>query len=382
MHRIAERRNVIGKIPLNSRHFAAIKTALIQLCAGDCGSAIQSAIPFILVHTIFLAANEIHFCCISFVITFFDSVEETAENIHTQLHHTDICVNHTQKQRKLKGNSASNTHYTARSDQNHTTYTQEGESPNMDKWVITPGLPENSVSVCAVSDSTAAIRTQQALKKLGIEVIPVREHALLPKPCASHPDMLLCHLGGDNVIVGSEHLFRALQNFGANAVLTEQLPKAPYPKDISLNCLLLGNRLFANLKYTAPEILAHAEQNNIAAIAVSQGYARCSVCVVDENSIITADESIRKAAERIGAEVLLIRPGSIKLPGYDYGFIGGCCGQIGKRHIAFCGKLETHPDGERIRQFLERRNIRITELPSPDGALWDIGGIIPLMERT
>ena len=58
-------------------------------------------------------------------------------------------------------------------------------------------------------------------------------------------------------------------------------------------------------------------------ISSRQGYSRCSVCVVSDNAIITADEGICRSAEAHGVDVLKIRPGYIDPPGFDYGFIGG-----------------------------------------------------------
>lgn len=251
----------------------------------------------------------------------------------------------------------------------------------MDKWLITPGLPKSKVTLCAVSENPAAQGIREALTEMGIHVLRVPTQTLLPKPCASHPDMLLCHMGGETIVAGSASLHQALTALGMNAQLAETLPRAPYPHDILLNCLILGDKLFANLKYTAPEILAFTKLKRFTTVSVAQGYARCSVCIVDENSMITADVSIQKAAKEQGIDVLLIQPGFITLPGYDYGFVGGCCGQIGQKHIAFCGNLNTHPDGETICRFLKSKNIKITELPSPDGKLWDIGGIVPLAEK-
>jgi len=251
----------------------------------------------------------------------------------------------------------------------------------MENWLITPDLPKGSVTLCAVTDSPAAEALRNGLQALGIDVVSVPASEKLSNPCASHPDMQLRHLGSDRIIVGSEKLCSILAHYDANAILSKMFPSAPYPKDIPLNCLLLGDKLFGNLRYTDPAVLEFAAANKIKTISVPQGYTRCSVCVADQNSIITADASIKTAAEKEGIEVLHIHPGFITLPGYDYGFIGGCCGHIGKNHIAFCGNLSTHPDGESIRDFLTKKLIRITELPSPDGTLWDIGGIIPLKEK-
>ena len=115
-------------------------------------------------------------------------------------------------------------------------------------------------------------------------------------------------------------------------------------------------------------------------IHTNQGYARCSTCVVDETSVVTSDEGIAAVLEQEGIEVLRIRPGFVRLPGYDTGFIGGCCGKIGQDLLYFTGKLSSHPDGETIRAFAEQRGVHVVE--GAASALLDIGGILPLTQRS
>ena len=67
------------------------------------------------------------------------------------------------------------------------------------------------------------------------------------------------------------------------------------------------------------------------------------------------------------------------LPGYDTGFVGGCCGLIDKGLLAFTGSIEKFHQGERIIDFLQQHGIRFCSLT--DGPMRDIGGILPLMEE-
>ena len=82
-------------------------------------------------------------------------------------------------------------------------------------------------------------------------------------------------------------------------------------------------------------------------IPVKQGYAKCSLCIVSENAVITADEGLAYTLCRAGLDVLKIIPGCIRLPGYGYGFIGGCCGKLDAATMAFAGDPLTHPDGKK-----------------------------------
>lgn len=113
-------------------------------------------------------------------------------------------------------------------------------------------------------------------------------------------------------------------------------------------------------------------------IPVKQRYARCSICVVDERSIITADHGIAKSCQGL-LDVLEIEPGHIELPGFDYGFIGGCSFKLNAHELAFTGNLRTHPDAERIESFLRERGVK--SVCMTDGPLLDIGSAVPVQEK-
>jgi len=114
-------------------------------------------------------------------------------------------------------------------------------------------------------------------------------------------------------------------------------------------------------------------------VKVRQGYTKCSVCVVDENSAITSDRNIYNALISNGIDTLLISEGYIDLDGYDYGFIGGSCGKISKNEIAFTGRFNKHPDCDRILEFLNARKIDAKFLTDKD--IFDIGSILPITEE-
>ena len=111
-----------------------------------------------------------------------------------------------------------------------------------------------------------------------------------------------------------------------------------------------------------------------------QGYSRCSVCVVSDNAIITTDEGICRGAEAHGIDVLKIQPGYIDLLGFDYGFIGGASFKISDTKLAFTGRLDKHPDAERIIEFASLHNVNIVYIT--DKPAFDIGGAVPITEAS
>ena len=157
-------------------------------------------------------------------------------------------------------------------------------------------------------------------------------------------------------------------------------PGNQYPDDVRLNCAVIGNKIICNTKTIAHEVLEYAYEIGLTVINVNQGYSRCSICVVNENAIITDDISIFTAAQNFLDDVQFISKNSIRLDGYNYGFIGGCCGKIDKDKIAFNGSIESHDDYKLILDFLNRNKVECIELHND--RLTDIGGILPLTEFT
>ena len=199
---------------------------------------------------------------------------------------------------------------------------------------------------------------------------------------ATHPDIYMCQLG----LWSEAGVF-----FGD----PEKLAVA-YPQDIIYNAVCTRNYVVHLVEKTDPELRdaivtwhkslhrqpGEGDHREIKILGVRQGYTRCMCLPVDDNSFIVSDEAIAKPLENQGASVLQISRGSIKLKGFDTGFIGGTAGNIymsndivaDQRAIVFNGDLSVHPDFKAITEFIKSRNI----LPIwfEDYALEDIGSII------
>lgn len=245
------------------------------------------------------------------------------------------------------------------------------------RFIEIPNLPEKDVAVAAASGTYAEIISR--LNDYGIEVLQIQPSKQLSKPVCCHTDMLCHHLGSNQIVVAKDEiqLIKELKKLNFNVIESSKSLSYDYPHDVYLNAARVGNYLFAG-KELDTAIVKYYNDIKVKIEFVRQGYAKCSVAVIDRNSIITADKSIAEVAGNLGINVLQVTPGFIKLEGYDYGFIGGCCGFIGKNKIAFTGSLREHPDYLKIKFFIESRGIEIVTLTN--GELMDIGGIIPLKE--
>lgn len=244
------------------------------------------------------------------------------------------------------------------------------------KFIEKSNLPIGEVSVVAISlDAENAI---EKLHELNIETLTIPRNPALPKPVQSHADLQLLHLKENRILLPNEHLFTGELKEKFNVSVSGSVLGSSYPHDVPLNCKLIGNKMICNVKTVAKEILEFAESEQISVINVNQGYSGCSICVIDENTIITDDTGIFAAAQNFLNDTLLIEKDSIRLKGYNYGFIGGCCGKIGKYKLAVNGRIESHKNYKDIIDLCSCKQIEIIELN--DDVLTDIGGILPLCE--
>lgn len=86
-------------------------------------------------------------------------------------------------------------------------------------------------------------------------------------------------------------------------------------------------------------------------IAVKQAYIRCNLLKAGKNRYITSDKGIEKALKIIGLDVFYQEPRNILLPGFPYGFIGGCAGLF-RGELYFTGSLDSNSDFSDLKQWL------------------------------
>lgn len=238
-----------------------------------------------------------------------------------------------------------------------------------------PGrLPDRPAKLMLVSGKYPEIA--ESLERLNIETVLTAEDHRLPGPVRWHSDMQACVVGRSIVVLKGSGLRDTLAGHSITAAETIKLPGPVYPRDVLCNVLAWDSWALGNRRTADESVLMATETSGAVWIDVRQGYAACSTALVDERSAITADSGIADSLERHGIQVLRISPGVIRLPGYPYGFIGGCCGKLAPDVMAFTGCLDSHPDAGRIRRFLSERGVRPVELT--DSELLDVGGMIAL----
>ena len=216
---------------------------------------------------------------------------------------------------------------------------------------------------------------QQAFGK-GSIILPSVPCASIAVPVSCHPDMVL-YPAGKGLLVCAPEVYEAyeriLSPFGINLVQGERTLSVCYPEDIAYNVLHAGGAAFALWEKTDAKIQELIKKQGISMYRTAQGYARCSALSFAD-CLVSADPSLCQAAEKAGLCVLQITPGNILLPGYSYGFIGGASGVMEDNTIAFFGDLGLHPEGERIRSFIQEHGFSILEIAGRP--LTDVGTIL------
>lgn len=229
-------------------------------------------------------------------------------------------------------------------------------------------ITDNRINPCALSE----------LEKEGFEPILLPSAPYLHTAVASHTDMLIflgfgklfCH---ENYYKINREVINRIASISNSEIISSGEPTGEkYPYDVLFNACLVGNNLICNEKTISRLILDEARAQGYNIISVSQGYTKCSVCVVSDSAIITADNGIARACRDSGIDVLSTSEGHISLPPYDFGFIGGTSGTYGNK-VYFCGSIDTHPDGENIKEFCAKHKKIATSLG--DGELQDVGSL-------
>lgn len=249
-------------------------------------------------------------------------------------------------------------------------------------FVELPSLPKNSETLIIGEKYKELL--EKPLEKAEVSPLFVPNNPSVDCRLSGHADLSAFHAGGKRLFLApylrGSGLEKRLLDFGAEISFPELRQEQKYPYDAALNACSAGKWLIYCEKVTAREIVYYFTiAGDVKLISSRQGYAGCSVCIVDADSIITSDAGIAKSAKAQGLEVLQIRCGYIELPGFDYGFLGGAAFKVAEKTLAFTGRLDMHPDRDLILGFLSKHDIEPLFLT--DENIFDIGGGIPLTEK-
>lgn len=255
----------------------------------------------------------------------------------------------------------------------------------------------------AVVDFRTSEQCRRSLEKYGLVLIDSYYNKKVYSAISGHVDINM-FTDGEKIIVSPEsysyykkRLGEVCKNRQNECEVSEKIIcgktflSKKYPGDILYNICYTGKYYIGNFDSTDYEIKKHIYNKFIDAkninpdekevekirelpevIHIKQGYSNCSICQVDEESVITYDKGIAEVLENKGLDVLLIETGYINLFEFNYGFIGGASASVGS-DVVFFGDLEKHPDGRKIIEFIEQKGKRAISLS--DEKLTDYGSL-------
>lgn len=240
----------------------------------------------------------------------------------------------------------------------------------------------------AIIDSRMSALCKQALREHGLTLLEIPENPCYSQPISAHPDLFVFPYPNGILVDHSiaslleKHLFDG-EAFDRSVLFRKESWEeriVHYPDDCRLNFALCGHYLIGNPRAMHRELEQLVQRYGWEIIAVRQGYAKCNICIVSDNALITEDIGIAKACGQKGIDVLFLRTGAVRLAGYPYGFIGGASSSVvtasDEKQIFFCGNIFTHPEYERIRDFCRKYNVQVTSLSNEP--LQDFGSVFVL----
>ena len=226
--------------------------------------------------------------------------------------------------------------------------------------------------IYAFHDNRIPRENSERLRALGFCPIALPKIPSFSEPVGAHVDLEMIRVG-EALLIHPE-LARTMPKFAhAAGVMIDDVPTEGDAPEERLCALMTERFVFGNQKLLSRTLVSLAKKAGIELVHTNQGYAKCSTLLLDGTHAITADAGMCRAMEKVGINVLKIGEGGVVLPPYPYGFIGGASG-VFDRCVYFIGALETHPEGERIRTYIEQLGMRAISLS--DGPLFDGGGIL------
>lgn len=210
-------------------------------------------------------------------------------------------------------------------------------------------------------------------------VIPTFNISAIKSSLKYHPDIQIHPIDNNNLVCAPEcyDYYRNCLPTTINIIKGSANIGDTYPSDCAYNVTRVGNFVICNTKIIDRTILNIYKDMGFTFIHTNQGYSKCNIAIIDEETILTEDEGIHNTiiVNQIPIKTYLMQKGEIFLNGFDYGFIGGACGLIENR-LLWYGNPQNLSYYKQIKEITEERQILNISLSNQP--LGDFGGIICL----
>lgn len=232
-----------------------------------------------------------------------------------------------------------------------------------------------------ILDYRTSIEIINKLQSLGLDTILSCPCENLPWQVNGHPDLMYHKISKELGCIALNCFGHFIKEFTQHRKILrnrifikgESAFGSQYPEDIHYNVLRMGNFAFGKLSAIDNRLRAVLLKQGVEFVEVNQGYAKCSVAVTSKTSAITSDKGIARELEIRGMRVLLLEPGGIDLPGYEYGFIGGASGLIENKFF-LTGRFLDEDINKKVESFVMENGSEMIYLS--EGKIIDIGSIL------
>lgn len=247
--------------------------------------------------------------------------------------------------------------------------------------IKTPHLPKGEVRHIIIGEKYRDL-LENALFANNLEPIWMPDNPCVDDRLSGHADLSVNKFSencvGISKFLKNSELFEQLKTLDYNIIMAKDAEKPEYPYDAFLNVCQIADKLIYNSRTICEELNNQLDSVISDRIDCRQGYTKCSVCIVNENSIITADRVIADKAKAFGMDVLLTDNSIVELNGFEHGFIGGAAFKLNEFKIAFTGMIESSKEKNAIENFLKERGIEAVYLT--ENKLFDIGSAVLITE--
>lgn len=224
-------------------------------------------------------------------------------------------------------------------------------------------------------DSKMPSAAKQKLAEYG-EIVEFVTHGITYEAISGHPDIFFCPTSAGLIVAPNlpDEYFRILDQKSVHYIKGLQPVGQQYPETARYNSLVTNKFIIQNPATSEP--LIHDLNPGLEIIHVKQGYVRCNLIALPNDTFIASDRGIEKTLKQRNLETLFVDPTCVKLDGFKNGFFGGACGLLGNK-LFICGSTNSVKESARIEAFSARAGVTLIELY--DGQLVDVGTILFLI---
>lgn len=223
-----------------------------------------------------------------------------------------------------------------------------------------------------IADKRIQSEAKQKLEKYGVLVL-LETKGITYEAISGHPDIFICSVNNKVIVAPNlpEEYKKVLTDNGISYIEGEQNVGEKFPDTAAYNVVSTEKYMAHNFRYTDSVITSRSDDLDL--IHLNQGYSRCNLLPLKNDSFITSDEGVTRILQNNNLNVLYVSPDGIHLPGFKHGFFGGACGVYDNK-VFILGSLKHYKEGEKVRKFLHSLDYEIIELF--DGPLFDGGSIL------